>query len=851
MAKMTVALTQEHLRDPFWDPQDRSSDETNLLHRSTAPLSRFEKLISTHPPVLESLLLQLPTPAILQLYHTSKYLRSFLQSYPIAWSHLSFRNTAPGVVSAQGSTGSESSAEQRRSHPFALDQLLLVITMPFGTRLRTLDMDNTAVSGYVLTSAVLPQRRETLTHISVRGCKNVSLKYHIVPYLTVFGLERKAGGVPGPLHKRKGLALKSIYAYRCRHHRRRPYLPQSLVRRDSDSDPTHELVKICHDLGIWTDTAWCPTPGGRCLRRKEYHAGRSPGLSEVWVVFDRLWRSGNRIGDTEDRLVPVQPDGRLWEQNESGHDGEALGTGEGHEVGEGKAKPAHLRQSHKIFVEGIKCDQCGDSISERCEQCSVRMHCLGCRKTLCGSCAFDQPLPRKRRKQQHSSVGPSFIPAGASQRNSSDLWWAPGAYQSPNLMQEILEEDENAVAGPNVPAANGAPRKLRFQWCCLEPMFSGGGGIAFVGPGMNGSGANRIRTAPLPKGQGWEDPEFTPSMAKSFPLFAYGNKNAPDYTSGDGDDTMLRWFLRGSEDLQASSCPRSLCQECYNTMGWQAACKACKKPLCMEHDLRGLKMRICGYRDLTLEKAALRNAAQSMTLSAASAIPTTPDKDHFTQGQAIKIARHILGGLNNSQRSQLIASLVELPEDDDSDILDPTSHDDSRSITALSTTSDLDPQSNHSSRTTSRSSSQQSHPDDKSKSKSKSKPKSTKPPPWQGCASFFCQQFRSIGDHRNRCTGLLKECHSCGVHVCHDCLATNPPCTCTYCADTYNCPNCYRKLAAGICRKTVEELEKMMKAREQEMLKLAEVLSRRLADEVAGQVGDFFAGLGIEGGGGD
>jgi len=834
---MTMTLAQVPLRDPFWDPRNQSPDETDGFRRPGRPLSSFEKLVSTHPPILESLLLQLPTPALLHLYHTSKYLRSFLQSYPIAWVHLSFRLATAGVVSAQGSPGSESSADQRHSKPYALDQLLLMVVAPFGTRLKTLDLDNSAVSGYVLTSAVLPQYRETLEHLSVRGCKNVSLKYHIVPYLTVFGLQRKASGVPQQLHRSNELALRSIYTYRCRHHRRRPYLPQSLLRRDSDSDPTHELIKICHELGIWTDTAWCPTPGGRCLRRREYHIGRSPpGPREVWVVFDRLWRSGNRIGrPEEDGVVPMQPDGRLWEQTEWGHNGEALGTGGGHGFGEGKAKPAHLRQSHTAFVEGFKCDQCGDPIAERCEQCSVRMHCIGCRKTLCASCAFDRPLHRKRRKCQHTFTDLSSGQPGASNQGKNELWWAPGAYQSPNFMQEVLEDDGNAADGNHVTVIDHrAPRKLKFQWCCLEPMFSGGGGIAFVGPGMSGPGANRIRTAPLPKGRGWEDPEFVPSMAKTFPVSAYINKDAPDYTSADGNNAMLRWFLRGSEDLHAQSCPRSLCQECYHTMGWQAACQACKKPLCLEHDLRGLKMHICGYRDLTVEKAALCNPVQSQIVSADSAPPPTPEKPSFTQRQAIDFARDLLGVLNDPQRSQELASLVELPSGDDSDLLD-INGDDNRSIAASNSTPGNGNQSGQSSETMSRSSSQQLQPS--------TQPKAVKAQRWQGCASFFCQQFRSIGDHRNRCTGVLKECGTCGVHVCQDCLALNPPCNCTYCSERYDCPNCYRKLGVGVCRKTIEELERIRKAREADMARLTEILSRKLSDEIAGQLGDFFAGL--------
>ena len=832
-----MALAQESLWDPPSNHQDRWLDDKRKSRCPDRNLSTFEKLMCTHPPILESLLLQLPTPAILQLYYTSNYLQTFLQSYPTAWTHLSFRLITAGAVAAQGSTGSESSTDQRRSEPCELDQLLLEVVTPFGTRLKTLDLDNTAVLGHILTAEVLPRRRETLTHLSVRGCKNVSLKYHIVPYLTVSSLQRRTSGGPPSSQRRYDLALKSIYTYRCRHHRRRPYLPQSLIRRDSDSDPTHELVKLCHELGIWTDTAWCPTPGGRCLRRREYHIGRSaPGPPEVWVVFDRLWRSGNRIGDTEEnRTVPVQPDGRLWEQEEWGYDGEALGTGEGLGSRDGKGTPAHLRQSHRVFVEGIKCDGCGDPISERCEQCSVRMHCLGCRKTLCGSCAFDRPLPRKKRKYQHSSKDPHFTPKDASNRSSADLWWAPGAYQSPNLMEEVLEDGHPAMTAAPVTTDERPLPKLKFQWCCLEPMFSGGGGIAFVGPGMNGAGANRIRTAPLPKGQGWEDPEFVPSMAKTFPVCAYGDKDAPDYTSGEGHNTMLRWLLRGPEELPASSCPRSLCQECYNSMGWQAACQECKKPLCLEHDLRGLKMRICGYRDLTVEKAALRKPAQDEALSTESPLPPDYGPDHLTHPQALNIARKILGGLSDAERIQFIASLVVLPdENDDNDLFD-TDHDDTNSIEAPSSSTENGDQPAGCFNETYHPSPQQAQ--------TNTKAKPAKPPPWQGCASFFCQQSRSIGDHRNRCTAVLNECSTCGIHVCPDCLTANPACDCTYCLSNYNCPNCYRKLSVGICRKGMEELQRMINAREAKLARLAEALARKQSDELAGQLGEFLAGL--------
>ena len=272
-------------------PSPGLDKDSSAIHKPQSQLSTFECLLSTHPPVLESLFLQLPTSSIFDLYHTSKYLKSFLQDYPIAWNHLSFRSLSPGrIATRQSSPSSDGSADSTvsQSKYYALDQLLLTIVLPFALRLKSLDLDHTAVSGLALTSSVLHARRETLQHLSVRGCKQVSLKYHIVPFLTIFSLQHSVG------EKRKngssGLALRSLYTFRCRHHRRRPYTPGSLLRKDSDSEHTHELIVICRNLGIWTDTAWCPTPGGRCLRRKDYSFSRAipEARIEVWVVYDRL-----------------------------------------------------------------------------------------------------------------------------------------------------------------------------------------------------------------------------------------------------------------------------------------------------------------------------------------------------------------------------------------------------------------------------------------------------------------------------------------------------------------------------------------------------------------------------------
>lgn len=218
--------------------------------RST--LSTFEHIISSYPTVFESLLLQLPTASIFDLYHTSKCLRAFLQDYPTAWKHLSFRSCSPGRASPrQASPASDASGDTNTStsKPYSLDLLLVNVVLPFGTRLKSLELDHTAISGESLAHCVLHSRRDTLQHLSVRGCKQVSLKYHIVPFLSLFSLQKTITGL------QTHLALKSLYTFRCRHHRRRPYTTASLSRKDSDSAPTHDLIQLCHELGIWTDTA--------------------------------------------------------------------------------------------------------------------------------------------------------------------------------------------------------------------------------------------------------------------------------------------------------------------------------------------------------------------------------------------------------------------------------------------------------------------------------------------------------------------------------------------------------------------------------------------------------------------
>ncbi|KAL4885891.1 hypothetical protein BJY04DRAFT_179411 [Aspergillus karnatakaensis] len=792
--------------------------EDSCLDPTERPLSIFERVITTHAPILESLLLQTPTDAILKLSHTSRYLRDFLRAYPTAWKYLSFRLLyTSGTPSLLRVFLPETSDPRipRQSRPYALDQLLMNVVVPFSPCLKSLELDNTAVSGQILISTVLHPRRETLEHLSVRGCKNVSLKYHIIPYLMMFGLqydvslERNIGSSLSTKH----LALKSLYTYRCRHHRRRPYLSSSLTRKDSDSEPTHELVNLCHKLGIWTDTAWCSTPAGRCFRRRGYVAMRAPqGSPEVWVVFDRLWRSKNWIGPVEPGSSrPAQKDGKLWEHDETGCFGEALGTGEKREVGEGKMISTHLRQSHRRFVENIRCDNCCEQISERCEQCSILMHCVGCRKTLCASCAYDRPYLHSQPPKSSSATPAPTAP----------FWWAPGAISSPCLMYDPAEDAQNdAAAQPNTPVSYPG---LKFHWCCTEPIFSGGGGISIGTPNRD---VDQVRAAPLPRGQGWEEMESSQEWSKSFPKYAYGDPRKPDYTLEAGHIAMMRWLL-GPPDRQTSSCPRNLCTECYDAPQWKVHCKSCSKPLCIEHDLRGLRLRICGYRDLTLEKLAIQNRTDPV---AAGSSATQAEATQAEASPALAHQTAVYAGFDLPYRPQrTVDSTTSSFTEDHAPEIDPQ----------LANHTTLTRSIHRRSRSISASGSNRSR--SSSPSIISDSPLEHHAGKWQGCQSFFCPQYRPIGDQRQRCASILRECSSCSVYVCQDCVTAHPPCKCSYCETNYHCPNCAKlRDRDGTCRRAEEEKAQREQKLKRDMQALERILETKLANEVAEYAGQFF-----------
>jgi hypothetical protein len=794
-------------------------------------LSKLEQVLG-HPPILDSLFAQITTEDAFHLYHTNKYLRNYLRSLPTAWRYISWRLYQPAVP-----VPANNANNLKQVGNYSLDQLLINVINPYSTRLQSLELDNTAVSGGTLTQTVLILRRETLQHLSVRGCKNVSLKYHINPWLQMHALANQGQGKEGPFPYDK-LALKSLYTYRCRHHRRRPYLPSSLTRKESDSEPTHELVKTCHKLNIWTDTAWCTTPGSRCFRRRGYVTMRSPqDPREVWVVFDRLWRSKNWLGPADSANPSSanssrrKSDARFWITKEKARQGESLNV-----AGEGKNVPMHLRKSHRRFIEDIICNNCGDAIHERCEQCSVMMHCSGCRKTLCGSCAFDRPYLRNKN-------------APESDRNK--YWWAPGCAVSPCAMQDQdVPPPPGPANGPNGPSST-LPN-IRTKWCCTEPVFSGGGGITFP------SGSNRdsesLRAAPLPKGEGWEDPDFI-EPDQSDDEATVKAESASETTEIDTGKQMLagRWkslsdfFARNFDRHESipsanhATVPRVLCDECHTSDMWRVTCKGCSLPLCIKHDMREkLKVRICGHRDLahemreySLQKKKWEQKWERITeqlklLDPAHSSPQDPANASsgavaapvlsaiLSPGQVISIlgqsehstfeaAVHPQGSSESVNRPITLAGPTSAPVQEMDTAVRPQNPGPSSSVLSrlaapMVRSSTPNPELEVPPRPPSRGSCTDSAsrssspapsastipatPEPKSAQKKVARKPAIAPrqPSWKGCTSFFCPAIRPAGDHRRRCPALMRQCSECKVNVCSECVANiDPPCPCRGC----------------------------------------------------------------------
>ena len=801
-------------------------------------VSCFERIISTCPPIFESLLLQLPTSAILDLYHTSTYLRSFLQKYPAAWHHLSFRYPNPArLKTRQSALSRETNLEEviaAQSEQLALDRLFHTVILPYGTRIKSLELDHTSISGNTLICSVLHSRRDTLQHLSVRGCRNVSLKYHIVPFLNLFNLQMRQGSASTNVGPVAVLALKSLYIFRCKHHRRRPYSPSSLLRRDSDSLPTHDFIRICHDLEIWSDIAWCPSPGGRCNRRKDYSASRGgDARTEVWVTYDRLWRSDNWIGSPEsvgNQENAITP-GQLWKDADSGYKGEPLGQEPRAGQGEGKGLPAHLRQSYRKFVDNIKCHDCDSEIRESCEHCSIKMHCTACRKTLCANCSFARNLPGLNSGQDP---------------NPKTYWWAPGLNRKPELMIQEYPSDLQLQSLGSLPSSRSTP-SAKMESCCVKPFFSSGGSFSSPRPGVTAPATNHSRTSPLPKGQNYEDPEFTLLRSLSLDnsraeLWHILDHLPPPYGPIRGHNGFREWV---SNTKNRSDCVRILCPQCREMAGWRATCQGCGEWLCIAHDVRGLSVRVCGFMDLVKEIQLFqigldcKNTLKSWKGSAGAGGEDTAEwrkgfqnyledphsPQHFGDLQDIIPAaslQHLAGSIPYEHSVDLLVKIVQGIVTEELSV--PWQPQQPETVRPLPSETEQETNCNlHSTYD------------------------------WQGCRSLLCPENRSPGDSRPKCTAIARQCMLCGIYVCPGCLRKHQACECSYCKDNYACPRCSH-LRTSLCRKREEDRKREERSERLEK-ELAEVREQlRLADEAIEHAAEFLAlawstDAGIAGGG--
>ncbi|KAI9718476.1 MAG: hypothetical protein M1828_006721 [Chrysothrix sp. TS-e1954] len=645
----------------------------------------------------------------------------------------------------------------------------------------------------------------------------------------------------------------------------------------------------------------------------DYYAARhGTGPNEVWVPYDRLWRSQNYAGKLDDfamneifatgRSNTRRPAECLWESQEHGYAGEALGSGET-TLQESKDLPMHLRQSHRTFVDDFSCDECGERILERCEQCSVRMHCMACRKTLCASCAYDRPL-RKKRRRNVAFTAPVIAPLAGTftlqeaplsysrKRVQDPLWWAPGALRSPNLMSETSASDMSSDEEDGTDQ-NGVPSLYMF-WCCQKPTFSNSGGIMYNGPLCG----DNMRAAPLPRNKGFEDSAY-PRMEVNKGTNKHSDEHDQDSSSAhtcehlshtpmcnrcEGSKCEMHTntqqhdivpLLEKPEEpstslWKRSMAPRNLCVSCYRSKGWRISCTNCRRPICIEHEVSTLRVRRCGFQDLHAHWSWIQKSRE--TLAKGKAVPQQMSEANlllFYHKWRKIVSRMELQDKIRSEEGKWVphsddASRCE--SDNSQDSACPSSAKASESTTDLTRSTPIEPfsiDSLQSPQPLSRSNA----PETRQRSRSLSAlpkyippdttetvtQKSLHPPPlWMGCARYFCHA-------RNICGGtdFLQQCTRCKVNVCADCTnASAKQCRCQACtALRYLCPNCMT--SDDVVRACEWEEEEAERQREQEMERLKELekqakvkqewqdaqSERDASDELALGLAEFFGAV--------
>jgi len=337
-------------------------------------LCPLEALLSIYAPILECLVSHLPTSSKLALSQTSRSLRQLLHSYPPFFAHLDFR------LSVFESANFD-------SYPlgtvYNLDRLLQ--SLPVDGRIVSLTLDWTAVSGSFLFNKILDRCSQTLEHLSVRGCRKVSIKHHIVPH---FVYQSSILPIGNRDEEQQKPVLKSLYVYKARGVRRKPFL---IDRKPADGDePSRYLTTLAANLGIWIDLGLCPTPKLRCPRRREI---LRRGKENFCVPFDKRWR--------------VQDD------NESFSEVEHLSR----------------RIREQTYGEGLLCWNCDEAIPDRCEACVHQMTCSSCERPLCHNCSYISRATLGQVVQhaaQSASSTVSTVAATAAVTASTPAQWVVG-----------------------------------------------------------------------------------------------------------------------------------------------------------------------------------------------------------------------------------------------------------------------------------------------------------------------------------------------------------------------------------------------------------------------------------------
>lgn len=236
-------------------------------------------------------------------------------------------------------------------------------------------------------------------------------------------------------------------------------------------------------------------------------------------------------------------------------------------------------------------------------------------------------------------------------------------------------------------------------------------------------------------------------------------------------------------------------------------------------------MRICGYRDLTVEKKHMNEKPVET-----SKIPSKKSEDEL-----LEAIRRLLLLKENPHHTQELAALTNLPETNDTDLIADT-----EDLTFSSQPSSTSPTCIPAKDLSSANATPPTTP------RAPITPIPTPPPLWRGCASFLCPEYRPIGDHRPKCTAAARECALCGVHVCPDCLLKDSPCDCSHCQKNYRCPRCFGWFGQTLCRKVEEdERERERREAEEEKRRKAEEEMEK-ADGVAEIAGAFMDMAGLD-----